>query len=518
MDNITREQYKQLRQQGYSQQEVQDIARKGKVYETLNQKSFKQKGLLQTVGGFLGMEAFGRGIGTAASNALGTQDQVIQANEQATGIQTNLIKRIREKKARGEDTTALETALSRLGGDSSATAEGVTDIGTSGLSNREVLGSAAQTGLSVIGLRGGLPTAKTFGMANSPIIGGITAGAASGAAFGAAGAVTEGEGVVQGTLKGAAIGGAVGGATGALSKYINQLAQKTPESKLGEMKDSLKSLKRSFEKNSRYRMVDGQKVYYQNPLTTLSETRAIPKVVDGKIDATDAKNVLQQMIGELDDQSLSLVDDATQSGTKLTVGDFRKVVEESIRSNENLQASGAVNKTLKAAAQLFADFEQSYGKEIPASQLNKIRVAMNKVYDPTDVDAARAVGDAARKFIYENVPGTKAALAREGELISALKFLEVMDGHAVKGGRMGRYFTDLIGAIAGSTTDVPVVGPIVGALGARAVANQAQQNFFKPVTGQAARALLSVVDSLPTDQAGNITKTAVLNVIAELAN
>lgn len=518
MDNITREQYKELRQKGFSQQEVQDIARKGKVYETLNSKTLKQKGVLQTVGGLLGMEPFGRGIGTAASNALGTQDQVIKANEQGSVIQTNLLKRIKEKKARKEDTSRLEMALSRLGGDISTTAEGVTDIGTSGLSNREVLGSATQTGLSVAGLRGGLPTAQTFGMAKSPILGGITAGAASGAAFGAAGAVTEGEGVVPGTLAGAAIGGALGGATGALSKYIDQLAGKTPESRLGEMKDSLKTLKRSFEKNSRYRLVDGKKVYYQDPITTLAETKATPKVVDGKVSATEAKSTLQQMISELDDQSISLVDDATQSGSKLTVGDFRKAVEDSIRNNENLQSSGAVNKTLKAAAQLFDDFEQSYGKEIPAKQINKIRVAMNRVYDPTDVDAARAVGDAAREFIYKNVPGSQAALAREGELISALKFLEAMDGHAVKGGRAGKYVANLVGALSGQQASDSFLGPIVGAVGGRAVADVVQNNYFKPVSGSVARTLLSVIDRLPTDQAGNITKTAVLNAIAEIAN
>jgi hypothetical protein len=518
METVSREQYKELRKRGYTQEQITDLAKRDRLSETLDDNSFAKKGLLRSAGEFLGMEEFGRGIGTTISNTLGTQDRLIQATDQSTDIQTNLLRRIKQKEARGEDTTRLKEALSKLSSATTASASQATNIGTSGLSSREVVGSAAQTGLSVIGLRGGLPTARTLGMGARPILGGAAAGALSGAAFGASEAVTEGKNVLKGAAIGGAIGAPLGAATGALSKYIDDLAGKTPEKQIGSMKDSLKTLKTAFEKNSRYRVVDGEKVYYQNPITTLAESKAVPKVIDGKVDATDAKAALNRLITELDDESLSLVDEAAANGTAITIKDFRKAVETAISQSDDLKASGAVMKTLRSAGQIFDDYEVSYGQQIPIDRLNAIRIAMNRVYDPAEKDAARTVGDAAREFIYTNAPGSQAALAREGELLAALKFLERMDGLAVKGGRLGRYFADLVGAIAGSSTQVPVVGPIVGAMGARTIANQMQQNYFKPLSGQVARTLTAVFDRLPTDEAGNVSKTAILNAIAQLSN
>jgi hypothetical protein len=63
------------------------------------------------LGGLSGTEKLGQGAGYAISNALGTQESNIQAQNKGQDIQTSLIQRIREKKARGEDTTKLQKAL-----------------------------------------------------------------------------------------------------------------------------------------------------------------------------------------------------------------------------------------------------------------------------------------------------------------------------------------------------------------------------------------------------------------------
>jgi hypothetical protein len=102
------------------------------------------------LGGLSGTEKLGQGAGYAISNALGTQESNIQAQNKGQDIQTSLIQRIREKKARGEDTTKLQKALDELTGNLGTQGQNISDIGTGGISNQEVIGSAVQTGGNII--------------------------------------------------------------------------------------------------------------------------------------------------------------------------------------------------------------------------------------------------------------------------------------------------------------------------------------------------------------------------------
>jgi uncharacterized protein YeeX (DUF496 family) len=522
MDTVTREQYKELRKRGLSAAQVQDIAKRGRVYETLNTQTFKQKGLLRSAADFLNMDEFGRGIGQAWANATGTQDSVIKANEMAMDTQNRLVSLIKEKKARGEDTSRLDKALNDLSSSIKTATEGITDIGTGGLSNREVIGSAISTGLNVASFTGMMPTSS--GVGNALNITGNTVGQAalrsgisggiSGAAFGSANSLTEGEGVLSGAAKGGAMGFATGAVIGGVTKFVQDLASHTPKNALLEQTDATKTLKRAFDKNSRYVTVDGKRTLVSDPITTLTKEKIIPKVVDGKIKTDAAREELRRLINDMNDDVATRVNESTATAQ---LSDLKNEVATLIKGNENLKASGKVGATLKQLDSIFDDYVSSYGNELNTKTVNNIREAMNKVWNPDTVDIERAIGDVARKFVYTNAPGTQEFLRREGELIAADKFLDVMHDSSVKGGRLGKYFYDLIGAMAGSSTNIPVVGPVVGALGARQVVNFAQSQAFEPVSQKAAQGILTAIEKLPTDTAGNISKTALLNLIGQLS-
>lgn len=123
-------------------------------------------------------------------------------------VQNRLIERIKDKDARGEDTTALKTALKELGGEIVATGQSAAELlNPNDLTPSQVVGDALQL-------------ATTAG-------GSKVAGTVAGKAKAATGVV---QGLVQGAGSGAAGGAIVGGATG-----VSQELQKDGEKTLGSV-------------------------------------------------------------------------------------------------------------------------------------------------------------------------------------------------------------------------------------------------------------------------------------------
>lgn len=200
------------------------------------------KGFLGGLSNFAGTTKLGQGIATAIdSGRAGKQLEDTQAQQFDT--QNQLLQRIKEKKGRGEDTSRLEKALGFINEDIQATGEGAEQaLNPFELTNKQVIGSAIQTGASIIGagsLAGKTSKvvgAKTFGQGLK--IGakeGIKTGASFGAVTGGAQALQDdssAEGVLKGIAMGGVIGGVTGGVLGAVGGGISgKLAQKTASKK-----------------------------------------------------------------------------------------------------------------------------------------------------------------------------------------------------------------------------------------------------------------------------------------------
>ncbi|MCA9358245.1 hypothetical protein KC902_03215 [Candidatus Kaiserbacteria bacterium] len=523
MDNLTAEQYKELRRQGLSQSQISDLQKRGKISETLNKKTFSEKGLVRSVGSFLGMEEFGRGL-AATINKPAQEKLRSNTIAQTEQSQNDLIAAIKSNREKGVDTSRLEAALQDSIKSSQEYAGTFKEQADLGVSNREVVGSAIQTGLTFGSLLGAGPTAKGAGTVlglTKPTVGqavvrGAAAGAAGGAAFGAAEAVTEGTPVATGALKSAAAGAVTGGILSGATQYISNLAGKTPTDRLIEQTDAVKTVKKNFDKNTIYRTVNGKKEIVSDPISTMVEAGVKPKVVNGKINTEQAREQIRGLIDERKSDVAQAIASATDEGTTTSLMTLKQATLEKVRSDANLRARGVVGKTEKEIERIFTDFLDSYGDELTTANVNSIREGMNRVFNADTIDAERAIGDAARRYVYQNAPGTRELLVREGQLIAADKFLDALHGRAVQGGKLGGYFNNLVGAIAGSTTEVPVVGPVAGAIGMNKLTEIIQKNALDPISSKMARGLVGAVNSLPTDAAGNISKTAILSLIGQL--
>ena len=171
--------------------------------------------------------------GLGQTLALKQNSKIIeQAQKEQFGIQEQLLKRIKEKKARGEDTSRLEGALSDINDEIMKTGEGASDIlNPNKLTNKQVIGDALQLittagGSNVAGAVAGKATSAT-GFIEGALQGaktGAIGGSAVGALTGTSQALQEDKtlgGIVTDTVIGAGIGGVTGGILGGITGGIS---------------------------------------------------------------------------------------------------------------------------------------------------------------------------------------------------------------------------------------------------------------------------------------------------------
>lgn len=84
-----------------------------------------------------------QGLGYGLAAASGSQKGLIQANDAGMDIEGQLIKQIKNDKAKGKDTTRLEKSLKELGMNLQEQSGQVSDVGTGGITTKEVVKSAA---------------------------------------------------------------------------------------------------------------------------------------------------------------------------------------------------------------------------------------------------------------------------------------------------------------------------------------------------------------------------------------
>lgn len=182
---------------------------------------------VDVVGG--GKLAEGLGMGLAAGGVAKDQEK---AQKTLFDAQQALIKRIREKKARGEDTSRLEVALTNANAGQAINADLAKDFVDALPTDKEVIGSAVRLGATlsagklaeVAGAATGVGTATNFaggaarGAASGAIVGGVEGGLQGGGLAAEANKSTE-EILLSGalgTVSGAALGGTIGAVAGGI--------------------------------------------------------------------------------------------------------------------------------------------------------------------------------------------------------------------------------------------------------------------------------------------------------------
>lgn len=244
-----------------------------------------------------------------------------------------------------------------------------------------------------------------------------------------------------------------------------------------ELNDNYKDLRNFRNKQAKY----GRSIE-----DVLTEEAVVPEIKDGKVDT-------QKLLPEIDARIQQQAEQITEFAKKfddipIPIKDVKDIAEKVIRETPSITATGELKSALSEVARRIDGIQEVYGDTLVPSQLNTIRVQMNQLTkafsgDVFKQDVADAIADAVREKLDEVIQDDvfRRANAKVGDLINVRKYLQKVDGKQVGGGRFSQAFAGVIGSIVGGEINkggLPVVGPVLGALGARSVVRGARQYAF----------------------------------------
>lgn len=298
---------------------------------------------------------------------------------------------------------------------------------------------------------------------------------------------------------GAFIGGGLAAAGEFGSALLHNFSSNTPETRLGEQTNRLKTLQNSFDDNSTFKKdaTTGKMISTSDPIKTLSDTGLIKglKVVDGRVNTEAVESGMQDMLASQDKQASVLV--KNMPGT-VPLDLFKAAVEDSIKKNPQIRDAGKVAPALAEIERRFSDYTTSFGNGVTYPQIDDIRVAMNKEFNPELRDVARTIGDTARGVLYDSETGSpelKQLMGAQGRLLKAQNFVDRLRGTVVRGGRLGKYLADMVGSGVGSAMGSTMgpfgigAGAMLGGMAADKAMGMYQNNFFDPLLAGPASAL-----------------------------
>ena len=511
---------------------VPEETREAKIkrYQEEAAASAKESKEANSIGGFA--KNFGKAfVSTIASSEVGLGKTVaaiidnapVKTRENVAQLQqgqTQLVKTIREKTAKGENTDKLRhifntnqdfidsqlkeaegaelpstlKAVGQLGG----TALDVLSAGTYGKAAQGyktgVLGKAAIPGaVKVV-----TPAAKATGILTKP----GAARVATGGAIGYTADVTQGlqgnrgedregaKALIPGL--GTAIGVAIPAALEAEQSVKNAFsAEKFIDRRTKAFQDMIDNTARARNLDKKVKGMKGTEV----AKVLASDDRYVPEVLDGKVSAEKAIAQIQEDVSPL----AKVVRAVIESDDKhVKIQDLQ---DEALRGIDDFKASGEQYNRLRN--NIISDFDyyrKNYGvgtdKEfIPLTIVDDIKKAKYQQINwnnPELMTTDRAVARAGRKIIEKSVDDVDVqGLNKElGKYYDAQEMLEALDGKAVKGGRLGKYFARGFGIAIGSPGGVG--GSIAGGVIADQLASLMQSSYFqnplvKAAVGQIAR-------------------------------
>jgi hypothetical protein len=272
-----------------------------------------------------------------------------------------------------------------------------------------------------------------------------------------------------------------------LTKDVGTMRTEKMVKGLETQNNRLKTVGESFEENtiSRKSATPDTPNTVITPADTFVKYKISPEVNKGTIEMGDYKNG-SGALGKIREEVSRIDGEITQelkaSGVKKNIDEFKNAAISRVSQNDRLKASGKVQSTINDLEKRFEDYKASYGSEVDIEDINKIRKQMNLDFDPMTQDSSRIIGDVTRDFVYNAVPEgkVKTLLLDQAELLSARNYAEKLNGTKVVGGRLGNYVLRTLGATIGSSvTQLPLAGPIIGAVGGEFAARALQQAQFK---------------------------------------
>ena len=202
------------------------------------------------------------------------------------------------------------------------------------------------------------------------------------------------------------------------------------------------------------------------------EKLPISQTADKKLDTTDARAMLQEKQSALHD-SLNTILSKSDKSFDLNQLKSRAITEMRSKYKNASEYEGAVDDVNS-----YIDAEiRKYGQTVSATQLNDIKQGMWGVgYDalrPTASKTARTIGHLAKETIEQGVTdkAVKTLNEESGRYATLSHLLENAQGRVIQGGKIGGYVARTVGAIAGHSTGIPIIGPVLGDMAGGKMAN-----------------------------------------------
>lgn len=477
-------------------------------------KSFGRKAL-DFVGSVVGGSKTAEGLGYVASNVLGTNKAVSGGIDKVTQAQSELLKRIREKQARGEDVTQLlkaagQTAetLKQLGGSAQ-------DVATGGITTRDIVGSSAQLATNLLPgaiARGG--TALGAGNAGANIAARTlanpyTQSIATGYASDVASSIADEEQGFVDILK-PGFGTALGIAIPFVGNKIKNLPKNLERSNLGQLRKVDRRILAGVGEDEIVDFASKQK-FVGTPQARFEKSKNLTK-----------------KFAETVDEKLRTVKPLPKSEV---LSKFREITEEFADSPTELGDA-------QRLADDFESFLKSYkGKNVTGTVLNKFRQSYDtEAYSETakvSSNVAKKAADKLRNFLQAQ---DKELPTLFDDLQKATVYKKLLERALDKSpiGDIARTGLSTAGAMSGFTVGGPigaVVGSVAGAA-APSIAGQAATPIRSAIgataqtvgqgVGRGANisneVLESIAQNLGIERGGNIVipKATVLNLIRQM--
>lgn len=462
---------------------------------------------LKGIGGTLANSEVG--LGQSIAKIIGVDSKTTQglqkAEEMSTTTQVDLLKRIREKEARKEDTTRLKQAYNQLVSDPArkevqsqlqeattmpttgqvvgqlgGTALDVLTAGTYSKAARSAPsfsrfvqpGSKAATGAVASGLPELAPIARqqAGGLFTMKGAGNI----ATGAGIGYASDVTQGLQGARGEERTGAkafIPG-MGTALGTALPVISETAQSVKNVKTGQ---GTITKRRTALDDIEKRYSNVQKVFANadrkgvDVRGLLSETNLLNGAVDedGLVSAGRALENFDEMVAPYEGKIREAIQ---KEGAKVRISDLAGAMDDFV-SKSTLE-SGAYQKLNNELLTDLKGLQAKYGDNIPVEALHDTKIFRGNASNYVDT-GANVVNKEATRFFKEAVENNVRSMdvkeynGELSKLYTVRDAIEALDKKRVKGGRMGKYFSSVIGTGIGASSGNPLLAILGAEIGAR---------------------------------------------------
>lgn len=408
------------------QAKLKPIAPAPPASATATQPSNQTPGMLGAVARFTGVDKLGIGIGRAINNATGQPDELLKLSKAHSDSQYKLAQMLKDSATSEEQKARIKKILATS---PNYAGNAYSDVTTAGLTNKEVLGSAAQTALN-IGLAGSFsgvaagsgklaseaaptllkaglgPAFKRIGMKAAT---GFAAGGALGTAQGITDNKSIGASLKEGLVSGS-IGAVLGGGLQGVSETIRgltapELTKKLYDSGIGVSSRVARSGKSPSAELIKNGVVGTAQQIYDRAQTKIDDVEPKIAAILRNSDATiSSEGVMATLAHGVNTSAGNVGQDA------LTSADLRGIIQETMPQVKTLLAKD----------------------ELTMPEVNKLRQVMDRTLGdraftgatlPFKKDALYDASNALRELVKKAEPATRPLFKDYSTAVGTIKAL-----------------------------------------------------------------------------------------------